>query len=107
MRIWMHQLLSMFACLGGFLTGGLGAALVLEVIRGGPQWLVIAVVSVCLVGFAIGGIRAGEWLARRIPARCPECNGRTFAEGHRPIRFRCRECGHVHLTKTRTNWGSD
>ena len=63
-----------------------------------PAVVVIPVVIVLMVAFIYGGIRGGEWLVRRLPARCPACAARAFAEGHRPIRYRCTECGHVHRT---------
>jgi hypothetical protein len=107
MPIWMHHVLSTIAIFAGFFGGGLLTAILLELIRGGPKWVVLPVVSVALIVFAVGGIRFGEWLVRLLPARCPNCRGRAYAEGHRPIRFRCQECQHVHFSRSRTNWGKD
>lgn len=107
MPIRLHLFCSAVSMFAGF-TGGAGlAALLLEGIRDLPRWFVIPVMVVALVVFVVGGIRAGEWLVRRLPARCPACGRAAVAEGHRPIRFRCRSCGHVHRTNVRTNWGSD
>jgi ribosomal protein S27AE len=106
MRIWIHCLLSGVAMFAGFFAGGLLTGLLLELIRGGPPWVVVPVVIVTMVAFIYGGLRAGEWLVRRLPARCPACAGQAYAEGHRPIRFRCSKCGHVHRTNMRTNWGA-
>jgi hypothetical protein len=106
MRIWIHLLLTGVAVFVGFIAGGILAALLLELIRDGPRWAVIPVVCVALVAFAYGGLRAGEWFVRQLPARCPKCRRAAYAEGHRPIRFRCASCGHVHWTNVRANWGS-
>ena len=91
----------------GFFAGAILAALLLELIRDGPRWAVVPVVCVSLVVFVYGGLRTGEWLVRQLPARCPQCRGAAYAEGHRPIRFRCTVCGHVHRTNVRANWGAD
>ena len=107
MRIWMHQLLGAVAEFAGFFAGAVVTALLLELIRDGPRWVVIPTITVAMIAFVIGGLRAGEWFVRRLPARCPACRGAAWAEGHRPVRFRCRACGHVHRTRFRTNWGSD
>lgn len=107
MRIWVHLTLSSLGVLLGFGSGCVLIALVLELIRGYPQWVVIPVIVVTGFAFIFGGVRAGEAFVRLLPARCPHCKGRSFAEGHRPIRFRCTECEHVHQTRMRTNWGND
>ena len=107
MRIWMHLLLSAVAVFAGFVGGAILTALLLELIRDGPRWIVIPVTGAALLVFIVGGVRTGEWAVRRLPARCPACGGDTWAEGHRPIRFCCRACGHVHRTRTRANWGTD
>lgn len=107
MRIWMHLLLSGFAVFAGFFGGAIATALLLELIHDGPRWIVIPVTCVAMVVFVVGGLRTGEWAVRQLPARCPECDGTTWAEGHRPIRFRCRACGHVHRTNVRANWGAE
>jgi hypothetical protein len=44
---------------------------------------------------------------RRIPARCPECGGKTYSEGNRPVIYRCRNCGHVVVTHISANWGKE
>ena len=106
MRIWLHLILSAVAVFAGFFAGAVLTALLLELIRDGPRWVVIPVTVVSMVAFLLGGIRSGEWLVRRLPARCPACGRAAYAEGHRPIRFRCRACGHVQRTNTRTNWGA-
>jgi hypothetical protein len=103
----MHLLLSSIAVFAGFLAGGFLTALLLELIRDGPRWLVIPTMVVALVVLCVGGLRAGEWLVRRFAARCPECRGPAYAEGHRPIRFRCVACGHIHYSRMRTNWGDN
>lgn len=107
MRIWMHLLLSVIAMFAGFVAGGILSALVLELIREGPGWFVFPVMAVTLIGLCVGGVLGAEWLVRRLSARCPLCRGPAYAEGHRPIRFRCTACGHIHHTRMRTNWGSD
>jgi len=107
MRIWMHLFLSVVAMFAGFFGGAILTAMLLEVIREGPRSVVVPVICVSLVASAIGGLRAGEWLVRRLPVRCPACAGPSYAEGHRPIRFRCTACGHVHRTRMRANWGGE
>src|SRR5262245_19388922 len=107
MRIWMHLLLSSIGMFAGFFAGGLMAAVVLELIRDGPRWIVIPTMIVTLIGLCYGGIRLAEWLVRQLSVRCPMCRGPAYAEGHRWIRFRCTACGHVHVTRMRTNWGDD
>jgi ribosomal protein S27AE len=107
MRIWMHLILSSVAVFAGFFAGGLVLAGLLELIRVWPQWILIPTIIVSAFVLVFGGLRLGEWLVRRLSARCPQCRGRAYAEGHRPIRFRCTACGHVHYTNMRTNWGAD
>jgi len=34
-----------------------------------------------------------------IPARCPNCGGRAFCRGGRPITYICSKCSHVHTTE--------
>lgn len=106
MRIWMHQVMEVIAVFAGFIVGGFLSALLLEVIRDGPRWLVIATMIVAFPALIYGGLRAGEWLVRQLPARCPKCRGPAYAEGHRPIRYRCRLCEYEHFTRSRTNWGA-
>ena len=105
MRIWMHLTLQAVGTFGGFFCGGLALSAFLELIRGAPRWVTIPTIILTVVPFVYGGMRIGEGLARLLPARCPECRGRAYAEGHRPIRFRCRVCGLVHRANVRTNWG--
>ena len=107
MRIWMHLVLSAAAVFSGFFAGALLTGLLLELVRGGPRWAVIPLICVAMVAFVYGGLRSGEWLIRQLPVRCPECRRTAYAEGHRPIRFRCEACGHVHRTNVRANWGAD
>ena len=107
MRIWMHLTLNGFAAFGGFVFGALVFAQVLVWLHGGPQWVVIPVTTAAMFVFPLSGLWIGERLVRRWPARCPECRGSAFAEGHRPIRYACRDCGYVHLTRMRANWGGD
>src|SRR5262245_32562689 len=107
MRIWMHLILSSIAVFAGFIAGGIVLALLLELIRDWPKAVFIPCIIVSAFVLVLGGLRVGEWLIRRLSARCPQCRGRAYAEGHRPIRFRCKVCGHVHRTNMRTNWGAD
>jgi hypothetical protein len=104
MRIWMHLVLTVIAAFAGFSGGAILTAMLLEVIRDGPRWVVIPVMVVSMVAFIYGGLRAAEWLVRQLPARCPACAGPAYAEGRQPIRFRCTECGRVHRTRVRANW---
>ena len=105
MRIWMHLLLMATATFSGFFAGGGLTALVAELVRDRPPAVASAVIVPALVAFALGGALLGEWLVRRLPARCPSCGRPAYAEGHRPIRYRCRSCGHDYHTRARTNWG--
>jgi hypothetical protein len=107
MRIGMHLVLSTLAATAGFLAGSLLTALLLEVIRGCPQWVVVPSTVIALIGFCVGGVRGGEALVRLLPARCPDCRGRAFPEGHRPVRFRCKSCQRIHRTRMRVYWGGD
>jgi len=34
-----------------------------------------------------------------VPAQCPKCGGKAYRKGYRPIRYLCRECHHIHMTK--------
>jgi hypothetical protein len=107
MRIWMHLLLSAVALFAGFVGGAILTAVLLDLIHDGPRWIVIPVTCVAMSVFVVGGLRTGEWTVRQLPARCPACRGAAWAEGHRPIRFRCTACGHLHRTRVRANWGAD
>jgi Na+/glutamate symporter len=70
-RIWMHLFLSAVGMFAGFFAGAVLAALLLELIRDGPRWVVIPVTAVGMVASLLGGIHSAEWLVRRLPARCP------------------------------------
>jgi hypothetical protein len=43
---------------------------------------------------------AAGYLVRRklLPAKCPACGGRTFAEGYGPVKYVCSACDHVEDT---------
>src|SRR5262245_55342394 len=105
MRIGTHLLLSFVAVFAGFFGGGRAAGAFLELIRGGPRWVVIPAIVAAMLTFVYGGVRLGEWSVRQLPARCPKCRGKSYAEGHRPVRFRCQECEYVQRTNVRAKWG--
>ena len=33
-----------------------------------------------------------------VPAVCPQCHGRTYYAWSNPIKYRCKDCGHLHNT---------
>ena len=37
-------------------------------------------------------------LVSLVPARCPQCSGRTYCRGSLPVRYVCSSCGHTHNT---------
>ena len=57
----------------------------------------------CALGFGVG-LLLSRWF-RRIPARCRNCGGKSFAKGNRPLRYQCEDCGFLESTNVRNNWG--
>ncbi len=105
--IVFHLIIQVVFVFAGFIFGGILAAIVMEFIRPLPSILSIPLGIVALLSLAYGGVRGGEYVARLISVRCPQCRSSSFAEGHRPIRYRCKTCGHVELTRCRASWGKD
>jgi hypothetical protein len=99
MRIWVHQLLTVLALFGGFLSGVGLLALAAEFIRlpamNVSRWIALAPVGVLVVALPIGCTLLSLWLVDRCPARCPRCQGPAFVVCHRPFRYECRGCGHL------------
>jgi len=74
------------------LAGALGA-------RGGAVYpaMFFAAFSV-----SVGGAELLRWAhRRRVPARCPRCDGEAYARGTWPVRYVCRRCSHAHDTGIR------
>jgi hypothetical protein len=101
MRIGLHLTLMTLGEFTGFVVGVLALLVLLpEEFRSAaaPFYLVL------LFGGAVVGTLGMRWLLGRIAARCPRCGGRAFPQGTRPISYHCRECGHIHETRVRSNW---
>jgi hypothetical protein len=106
MPIWLHLALTAVCCVVGALAvGAVGA------VTGVLATLGLARVGVpaCLVHFLLGiplffggaaaGVHFGRAFAVRcLPARCPNCAGRTLYRSGQPISYHCPSCGHVHTT---------
>jgi hypothetical protein len=107
MPIWCHQLVSVLLAVAGFVVGallGFGAFALVERL-GLPMAVLIPTSWLLILGLGFGGIQLGGNIADRIAARCPRCRGKASIEGHRPNRYRCRECGHLEKLSSRSAWG--
>jgi hypothetical protein len=110
MPIWAHQVLSVVGLLGGA-GAGLGLfvwatwAIRLPPINDG-WWPVMVPIAVLFVGLPLGGSWLGVWWVERYPAHCPQCGSRAYIEGHWPIRYRCRGCGHLEQTRVWSRLGA-
>ena len=40
-----------------------------------------------------------KFVFNAVPAQCPQCGGKAYRKGYRPIKYICRSCDHVHKTK--------
>jgi WD40 repeat protein len=98
--VWAHMALLFLAPLVGFLGGAFGFLVVNGAIfgAGGPSPLPVPLVIVCFLAFPFLGLSLALALVRLCPARCPHCGGRSYAEGNRPVVYRCAACGHLRRT---------
>jgi hypothetical protein len=106
MPIWVHLILTILCSIVGAFGGviiGAGAAWLVIV---GLHWLGLGgnVVSLLVgaplfIGGTLLGVNLGAAFAVYcLPARCPNCGGRTYYRPGRPITYHCRSCRHVHDT---------
>jgi hypothetical protein len=102
MRIPLHLTLMLAGEVSGFVLGVLVmfAVVPAEVLSAAGPVLGL----VLLFGGAVAGVLAVRWLFGRVAARCPECGGRAFPRGRRPISYYCGDCDHTHETRVRSNW---
>lgn len=107
MPIWLHILLDTVVFLAGIMLWWATAFGLWSVIpaRKVPHNLAVQVTILAILALGIGVGRLLSKRFRRIPARCANCGGRSYAEGNRPIRYRCRDCGCVKVTNVSSNWG--
>ena len=102
---WSHATLLVFlrvACCFGFFLAAAFAAVALAN-RPGPGVLKgLGWVGALLVlpAALFGAVMPARWLARRLPARCPFCNGRGYRDGASTsgrgmyeFTYTCRDCG--------------
>lgn len=84
-----------FAC-GSVLVGG---SLILAATRYGGESTAMLATFGGLVGTAsaiAGCLLTGRWFRRNVPARCPLCSGRAYADQEdREYFFRCENCGRL------------
>src|SRR5262245_35986953 len=110
MPIWCHQLLSLGAALAGFAAGGALLFFIIALVwpsnaaegDGGkfsPVWVLP------LIALPFAGIHLGGRLMDFCPARCPQCRGRAYIVGHRPVWYRCRDCGAEKRLSVSVAWG--
>jgi xanthosine utilization system XapX-like protein len=102
MRIALHMTLMLIGEVSGFVLGVLVTFAVVPTEVRSAAGPVLALVL--LFGGAVVGVQAVRWLFGRVAARCPQCGGQAFPHGIRPICYHCRECGHTHETRVRSNW---
>ena len=106
MPIGLHLILttlcSVLCFFGGGLLGWVAWLGTMLALRGlGVEGVAVTfLVGVPLIlGGAVLGSGVGEaFAACCLPARCPECRGRTYYLPGRPITYHCRACGHVRKT---------
>src|SRR5437762_168288 len=108
MRIWMHGIIELVVVMAAFFGTGFviiisGLESLIESLMGGTKFAILAAMLL-VAPIIFGACYLAQVLIRKIPARCPECRGHTYAEGNRPVRYRCVDCGFVHVT-WRSNHG--
>jgi hypothetical protein len=103
MPIGLHPILTILCVVLGFFGGaflGWGALLLLVFglrTLGAEGWAAGLLAPLLFLGGAVLGARGGVAFAVHcLPARCPQCGGRTYPRGGKPITYYCRDCGHVH-----------
>jgi hypothetical protein len=92
MSVRFHLFLMIFCEFAGFLVGGI-LVVYLFVTSGGLHFRFLQIVTF----FAI--ILVGTMIPRLvfrnlIPAKCPACGEKAYAQGANPVRYVCRSCGH-------------
>lgn len=111
MPIPLHLALAFVARAIGFLAACLAASCAMWTVG---TWLIldwekasrtvgvplVALSAAVMFASAYAGIRAGNWLALRLAARCPICGGRAWGTGCRVVRYRCESCGHEETRRT-------
>ena len=122
MPIWLHRLLGTVLQIAGFFGGAIVGMLLAwllimamaapfqppEVRPPGLGGWGSALASCC--GLSIGAplFFGGAWLgrtvsywlfARRVPARCPQCSGRSYLQSDNSsgVRYRCHSSRHVYV----------
>jgi hypothetical protein len=89
-HVGLQIVLSLIGGLAGF-----AISIVLSFNNTITSQLASVLVFVLLVG--VGAILP-RLIMLLVPARCPNCLGRAYCRGSRPITFVCRECRHNHNT---------
>ena len=87
-----------------FVPVGGGPPLLLRLAAGlnAPAWAVYAALFFAAFALSVGGAEAVRWAhRRRVPARCPRCDGEAYARGTWPVMYVCRRCSHAHDTGIR------
>jgi hypothetical protein len=95
MQIGVHLLL-MFLAEGVAFFGCAAAAGVTATALGLDPAVGVAVFFATVI---LGHRLARAGFRRLVSARCPECGGPSYCRGSRPIRYVCRACGRVHVTR--------
>ncbi len=105
MRIWQHHAVEVLACFAAFFLCAFleirFASGIIDAIRAlVKNHFAFSVVTVLLYLVpAASAANLTQRYFRRIPARCAKCGGRALAERNRPVRYRCRDCGHIEITR--------
>jgi ribosomal protein S27AE len=106
--VCVHMLIDVVVCLGGtILTWMLMFVLwpyaaIEKIIPSKTARITLSILP-GLLGFGVGALLSKWW--RTIPARCKKCGGRTLAEGTRPVRYLCGDCGFLEVTHVWRKWG--
>jgi hypothetical protein len=111
MPIWLHLAAAYAGRVVGFLAACLAASyamwaaaglvrLDLEKAGNLVRIPVVLLSAVVMFSSAVVGIRAGNWLVLRLPARCPRCGGRARGRGCKVVTYTCENCGYQQEQRT-------
>lgn len=95
MRIKSHRKLIDIAPNGGAIGALVLVGTHLESIKAAGVPPMIAFLGAFLLGYGIPMILFRFF----IHASCPKCQGRSFFLGGSPLKYLCKDCGHVHNTR--------
>jgi hypothetical protein len=104
LRPWSHATLIVFVRVAGLLAFAFGPLCTIPLANrsdiGPLRYLGYVGFLLAIPAALFGAVVPPRWVARRLPARCPYCNGRAYCDGATTtgrgaysFTYACRDCG--------------